>query len=89
MIDLCQETGANDRTLRLAFHERYGIGPMTYFRFLRLNAARVKIRTDPLLTIAEAAAEFGFHHLGNFAADYRRLFGISPSETNRSKVIHP
>lgn len=83
MMDVCQETGANDRTLRLAFHERYGVGPMTYFRFLRLNAARAKIRTDPLVTIANAASEFGFHHLSNFAADYRRLFGQSPSETSR------
>lgn len=86
MIELCQETGANDRTLRLAFHERYGIGPITYFRFLRLNAVRAKLRTDPRLTIAQAAAEFGFHHLGNFAADYRRLFGISPSETKRLRT---
>jgi len=29
-------------------------------------------------------SSFGFHHLGNFAADYRRLFGVRPSETPRS-----
>ncbi len=84
MIDLCQEIGANDRTLQLAFQDRYGVGPMTYFRFLRLNAARSKLRRDREVTIAAAAREFGFHHLGNFAADYRHLFGMLPSETERS-----
>ena len=35
------------------------------------------------IAIADAAREFGFHHLGNFAADYRRLFGMRPSKTDR------
>lgn len=83
MIDLCGAMGANDRTLRLAFRERYDVGPMTYFRILRLNAVRAKLKTDQKITIADAAREFGFHHLGNFAADYRRQFGMRPSETAR------
>lgn len=82
-IDVCREIGVNDRTLRLAFRERYGVGPMTYFRFLRLNAVRSRLRTDSQVSIADAARECGFHHLGNFAADYRRLFGLLPSDTIR------
>ncbi|MCE9533307.1 MAG: helix-turn-helix domain-containing protein [Planctomycetes bacterium] len=82
-IDLCRELGVSDRTLRLAFRERYGLGPMAYYKFLRLNAARSRIKANPLITIADVAREYGFHHLGNFAADYRRLFGESPSETPR------
>jgi len=84
-IDLCRELGINDRTLRLAFQERYGVGPMTYYRFLRLNAVRSQLKTHREISIADAAREFGFHHLGNFAADYRRLFGMRPSETERTK----
>ncbi len=82
-IDLCGELGTSDRTLRLTFRERYGVGPMTYYKYLRLNAVRSRLKADSLLAIAEAAREFGFHHLGNFAADYRRLFGELPSETER------
>jgi len=82
-IDLCRELGTSDRTLRLAFRERYGLGPMAYSRCLRLNAVRSRLRTNSLVAIADAAREFGFHHLGNFAADYRRLFGERPSETTR------
>lgn len=86
MIDLCGAIGANDRTLRLAFQERFGVGPMTYFKLLRLNAVRSRLRKDPKVSIREAAEEFGFRHQGNFAADYRRTFGESPSETNRSPL---
>ena len=83
MLDLCQALDANDRTLRLVFLEQFGVGPMTYFRYLRLNAVREKLRTHPEIGIAAAAREFGFQHLGNFAAQYRRLFGSLPSAIRR------
>ena len=83
-IDLCRELGASDRTLRFAFNERYGLGPIVYFKCLRLNAVRSRLKANPVITIADAAREFGFHHLGNFAADYRRLFGERPSDTLKS-----
>jgi AraC family transcriptional regulator, ethanolamine operon transcriptional activator len=82
-IDLCRELGVSDRTLRLAFQERYGLGPMGYYKFLRLNAVRTRLKSNPHTAIADAAREFGFHHLGNFAADFRRLFGERPSEARR------
>jgi AraC family ethanolamine operon transcriptional activator len=82
-IDLCRELGVSDRTLRLAFRERYGLGPIAYYKCLRLNAVRTFMRANPLAPIADVARVYGFHHLGNFAADYRRLFGERPSETVR------
>ncbi len=88
-IDLCRELGASDRTLRLTFRERTGIGPMTYFKYLRLNAVRSRLREAPDHAIADAAGAFGFHHMGNFAADYRRLFGERPSESLRKPVQEP
>ena len=83
-IDLCAELGVSDRTLRLAFREKYSLGPMAYYKCLRLNAVRARLKADPLPAVAAVAREFGFHHLGNFAADYRRLFGERPSATPRS-----
>lgn len=82
-IDLCAEFGISDRTLRLAFHERFGVGPMTYFRMLRLNAARREFKRSPATSVVVVARGHGFQHLGNFAADYRRAFGELPSETLR------
>ncbi len=83
-IDLCRELGISDRTLRLAFHERFGFGPMVFYKSLRLNAVRARLKHSPHTAVAEVAREFGFHHLGNFAFDYRRLFGERPSQTDRS-----
>lgn len=85
-IDLCRELGVSDRTLRLTFRERYGLGPMAYYKTLRLNAVRSRLKAD---AVATAAREFGFHHLGNFAADYRRLFGESPSASRRWIAVSP
>lgn len=80
-VDLCRELSVSERTLRLAFRERYGLGPMAYYKCLRLNAVRSRLKSNALIAVATAAHENGFHHLGNFAADYRRLFGERPSET--------
>lgn len=82
-VDLCRRLRVSDRTLRLAFRERFGLGPMGYYKRLRLNAARDALKADPQVAVATAAVAFGFHHLGNFAADYRRLFGERPSNTRR------
>lgn len=80
-IDMCNELQVSDRTLRLAFQKKYHLGPMTYYRCLRLNAVRSRLKANQVQSIAALAQEFGFHHLGNFAGDYRRLFGEKPSQT--------
>lgn len=84
IIDICAYLRVSARTLRLAFQEYFSVGPMTYYRFLRLNAVRTAIRTQSHITVSDLARGFGFSHLGNFAADYRRLFGELPSATRQS-----
>jgi AraC family ethanolamine operon transcriptional activator len=39
-------------------------------------------------SVTEAATCFGFWHFGNFAHDYRALFGELPSETFRRRRGH-
>jgi AraC family transcriptional regulator, ethanolamine operon transcriptional activator len=82
-IDICAELGVSGRTLRLAFRERFGLGPMAYYQSLRLNAARAAIKAaDPnSMSVAVIARDLGFYHPGKFSGYYRRLFGEVPSET--------
>ena len=82
-IDLCRELGVSGRTLRLAFRERYGLGPMAYYQTLRLNAARSAFKeADPeSVSVARIARDLGFYHPGKFSGYYRRLFGEVPTET--------
>jgi AraC family ethanolamine operon transcriptional activator len=82
-IELCRELGVSDRTLRQAFRERFGVGPMCYFRVLRLNAVRSRLRSNRDMPVAVAARALGFRHLGHFAADYARLFGELPGKSRR------
>jgi AraC-like DNA-binding protein len=82
----------NERTLRRAFLERFGVPPRRYLKVMRLNGAHRELRsTDPDETlVADVANHWGFWHMGDFAADYRRLFGALPSETlaRRGRSTH-
>jgi len=81
--DLHRATGVSERTLRYAFLEHFGVSPKTYLMATRLNGVRRQLyQVDPSsITIADVANHWGFWHMGQFAADYRRLFGELPSET--------
>jgi len=86
--DLHRATGVSERTLRYAFLEQFAVSPKTYLTAKRLNGVRRQLYyADPSsTTIVDVANDWGFWHMGQFAADYRRLFGELPSETlNRSK----
>jgi len=81
--DLSRAVGASERTLRYAFTERYGVPPKAYLKVVRLHGVRRALRSaDPRTTrVADTANRWGFWHMGDFAADYRRLFGELPSKT--------
>jgi AraC-like DNA-binding protein len=84
---LCQEVGVGWTVLVQAFREHFGVTPKTYVRAVRLNAVRGDLRVEPPeVAIADVANRWGFWHMGQFAADYRRLFGELPSET-RGRVL--
>ncbi len=82
-VDLCAELGASDRTLRRAFHDTFGMGPLAYQRLLRLHAVRtaLKQRDRADTRVADIAHRWGFHRLGAFAEAYCRQFGELPSQT--------
>jgi AraC family ethanolamine operon transcriptional activator len=83
MFDLCREFDVSERTLRYAFQELRGLSPMAFFKVSRLNAVRQELKAAPAgtTTVQEIAQRWGFWHTGEFAADYRRLFGELPSQT--------
>jgi AraC family ethanolamine operon transcriptional activator len=83
MFDLCREFDISERTLRYAFQEFRGLSPMAYFKVCRLNAVRQELKAAfaGTATVYEIAQRWGFWHTGEFAADYRRLFGELPSQS--------
>jgi AraC-like DNA-binding protein len=84
--DLASAAGVSERTLRAAFHDYFGIGPVQFLRLRTLNQVRAALRdSDPsMTTVTEVATRFGVWELGRLARDYRLLFGELPSATLRS-----
>lgn len=83
--EIAEAACVSSRTLEYAFGERFGISPKEYLSVMRLRAVRMELREScPRRTrVADVAARWGFWHMGQFAADYRRRFAELPSETLR------
>jgi AraC family ethanolamine operon transcriptional activator len=69
--------------LQNAFHAILGIGPNAWLKRIRLNAVRRELISpwSERETVKEAAMQWGFWHLGQFATDYQQLFAEKPSMT--------
>jgi AraC family ethanolamine operon transcriptional activator len=82
---LCQLAHVSERTLQYAFRERFGVSPAAFLKARRLAAAHRALLVADVsgTTVGNIIAEFGFWHLGQFGADYRRVFGETPSTTLR------
>ena len=82
ITELCDSVGACRRTMQYSFETIIGLSPIKYMKAIRLNGVRRSlISTDCHVSVAEAAANWGFLHLSQFAKDYRELFGELPSAT--------
>ncbi|KVD93308.1 hypothetical protein WS63_07210 [Burkholderia stagnalis] len=74
------------RTLQRAFHQWRDIGTMRYLKDVRLQRVRTALQgADASASITEIATRWGFVHLGQFAADYRKAFGERPSDTRAKR----
>jgi len=85
--ELCQIAQIRERSLQYSFRSLFGITPRGYLKAINLNRVKkelYKSRAEDVL-ISDVANKWGFWHMGQFAADYRQLFGEMPSETLATK----
>lgn len=80
---IAQHVGISTRSLYAGFKDFVGISPMQYVKKQRLHDVHQRLlQADPQRhTVTELALLAGFSHLGQFAADYQRLYGVRPSVT--------
>jgi AraC-like DNA-binding protein len=72
--------GCSVRALQVAFRRFRGRTPTDELRRIRLEQAHREMLNSPdAQTIMAIAARYGFSNPGRFAAQYRRMFGQSPS----------
>jgi transcriptional regulator GlxA family with amidase domain len=85
LADLCSWTHTGARALEYGFRQTLGVSPFFYIRTKRLDLARRLLSTVcAQRTVTKTALDCGFGHLGQFAIDYRKSFGESPSTTLRA-----
>jgi AraC-like DNA-binding protein len=82
---LAKEAGVTARALQSGFRKHLDMRPMEYLREVRLRRAHDHLRAaqSDAVTVSLVAAEWGFPHLGRFAARYQQRFGEAPSATLR------
>ncbi|GAB3004452.1 AraC family transcriptional regulator [Amycolatopsis acidiphila] len=89
--ELAAAVSVSARTLSSGFRKETGMTPLSYLKAVRLHRVHRELiaadRADT--TVTEVARRWGFVHLGRFAADYRRRYLESPSETLRSAARRP
>ncbi len=79
---LCMASAGSMSTLERAFAEHFGVSPKRYLMLSRFSGVRrALLNITDTRSITSVANEWGFWHMGKFAADYKRIFGQLPSET--------
>ena len=78
---LAEVSSRSIRTLSRAFERRYGVGPMSFIKQRRLDAAYLDLLNAEAdaTTVTQVAFNYGFMHVGKFAIEYKKVFGESPS----------
>jgi len=80
--ELCKISKVSERTLEYAFLEKFQVSPSQYIKAHRLNMVKKEIwkLQGQNFLVSDIAAKFGFYHMGQFSADFKRHFGLNPSK---------
>ena len=89
VLELSLKVGVSERNLRYIFQNQVGISPKKYIRNFKLNLVRKKLKKEKNENIIALARDQGFWHSGQFARDYKMLFGELPSQTKSSRLHMP
>ena len=85
LAELCAYCGVGVRTLEYGFKQFYDATPIGFIKSQRLTRTRsvlARAGARPI-SISATARRLGFTHMGQYAQDYRSLFGESPTMTLR------
>jgi AraC family ethanolamine operon transcriptional activator len=88
VVELAARLGVTTRTLRYAFRYALGLSPYQFMLARRLTLMRDTLldTSRPERTVLDLLLAHGITHQGEFAGQYRRLFGESPSQTRAAAL---
>jgi len=79
MTELAVQVGLSHYQLKQGFRKVFGTTAFQYLHNYRMEQARLLLY-EGNMRVAEVANMVGYSHLGQFAAAFKRKFGISPSD---------
>jgi AraC-like DNA-binding protein len=85
--ELVDKTGYSERSLQYAFKAIYGVSPMNYIKRSKLNQICKQLLENPEYSITDMANLNGFWHMGQFARDFRSVYGRLPSDIRKSSLM--
>jgi AraC-type DNA-binding domain-containing proteins len=80
---LCKELHLGKSRLKEVFHAQAGIGPMDYFKQLKIEEAKTLIR-EQQYNMTEIAAMLGYSSIHYFSRDFKKATGMPPSDYART-----
>ncbi len=84
--DLCEQVRISERSLYNAFKEKYNVSPADFIKSIRLNKVREELyNNNKQVSISDIAGKYQFWHMGQFATDFKKQFGVLPSEVMKRK----
>lgn len=80
-VALAGELGVGERSFRRMIKDSLGIPPGKWLRQQRILEAVRRLREG--CSVKMLASELGFRHQGDFCVEFKRWYGVSPSEFAR------
>ncbi|WP_322904631.1 AraC family transcriptional regulator [Paenibacillus campi] len=77
---MCSSIGYNRAYMSRIFKKETGMTPVTYLLKLRIDKARQLLRERPELSTQQIAASVGLTDALYFSKQFRRFYGVSPSQ---------
>ncbi len=77
VAELARRVGLSETTLKRGFHQVFDTTIFGYLRTRRMERAHAALQSGAA-TVLEAAALVGYSNPSNFAAAFRRQFGVNP-----------
>lgn len=81
--EMARHVGLSASRLRHLFKEQTRTTPTQYLKRLRLTVARRRLETT-LFSVKEVMASVGVNDPSNFTRDFKRAYGLTPSEFRRA-----
>ncbi|MBC2637867.1 MULTISPECIES: AraC family transcriptional regulator [unclassified Rhodococcus (in: high G+C Gram-positive bacteria)] len=83
---VARKVGLGVRALQRGFRDHLDTTPIEFIRNARMKRAHEDLmHADAEVdTVSGIASRWGFYHYGRFSHEYRRIYGVSPSQTLRS-----